>query len=72
MWGFQDRESGMETAMRRLCSSMSSRVHSKISLNLPIRLPIGRTSGVSALSVAKPLLSAESGSPDSYSSSYSW
>lgn len=36
--------------MRRLRSSMSSRVHSKISLNLPMRLPIGRTSGARCFS----------------------
>ena len=54
--------------MGRLLSSMSSRVHSNKSLKLPTRLPIGRTSGASASVVAKPLLSAESGSPDSYNS----
>ena len=62
MWRFKGRESGMEGVMGRLRPSMSSRVHSKISLNLPMRLPIGRTSGASASIVAKPLLSAESGS----------
>ena len=38
----------------------SSRVHSKISLNFPIRLPIGHTSGANGSIVAKPLLSAKS------------
>ena len=42
----------MKGAMGRLYSSMSSRVYSKMSLNLPIRLPIRRASDTSDLVVA--------------------
>ena len=41
------RVKGHVESNERLCSSMSSRVHSKISLIRAMRLPIGRPSGAS-------------------------
>ena len=43
------KESHMECTMGINVFKKSSRVHSKISLNFPIRLPIGHTSGANDL-----------------------